>query len=128
MFTNVAVLAMVSLSVVGAPPTDPRPVTLVRPALESGAPVQNSHSRSSRIVYRDRCGWQGSGRVAYVQNSTRNRSVVVTVRESYSSGRDRWSRTQSYSLEPGAEQWVGCTRGDTAVEWKSYSIVGERSR
>jgi hypothetical protein len=128
MFTNVAVLAIASLSVVGAPPTDPRPVRLVSAALERGARVLNSYSRVRRIVYRDRCGWQGSGRIAYVKNSTRSRSVVATVRESYSSGRDRWSRTQSYSLEPGAEQWVGCTRGDTAVEWKSYSIVGERSR
>jgi hypothetical protein len=125
MLANLVALAMLILSVVPTPATSSRPVALAGAALERGAPVQTTQTRGSRIVYRDRCGWQGSGRVAYVHNSTRNRSVV-TVRESYSSGQQRWSRTQSYSLEPGAEQWVGCTRGDTAVEWKSFLIAGER--
>lgn len=127
MFTPFAALAMLSLSIVGAPVTSARPVMLAGNAVERGAAVQSSHSRSSRIVYRDSCGWQGSGRVVYLLNSSGKRSVV-TVRESYNSGQQRWSRTHSYSLEPGAEQWVGCTRGDTSVEWKSYSVVGERSR
>ncbi len=116
-----------NVSSVGAPRTDPRPVATDYGAVERGALMQTRHSRGSRIVYRDRCGWQGSGQVAYVQNSTGKRSVI-TIRESYSSGQQRWSRTQSYSLEPGAEQWVGCTRGDTSVEWKGFSITGERAR
>ena len=127
MFTQLVLIAVLSLSVVGAPATYSRPVAPSEMAVEPGGAAQNSSSRRSRIVYRDRCGWQGSGRVAYVQNSSSNRSVV-TIRESYNSGQQRWTRTQSYSLEPGAEHWVGCTRGDTSVEWKSYSITGERSR
>ena len=128
MFTQVAVFALLSLSIMRAPATDPRrTIATAYPAVERGALAQTRHSRSNRLVYRDRCGWQGSGRVAYVQNSSGNRSVV-TIREAYSSGQQRWSRTQSYSLEPGADQWVGCTRGDTAVEWKSFTIAGERTR
>ena len=86
---------------------------------------QNSYSRSSRIVYRDACGWQGAGRFAYVENSTR-RSASVTVRETYSSGRERRTRTLNYSLWPGDAQRVGCTRGDTSVEFRSFSIVSDR--
>ena len=85
-----------------------------------------SAGRSSRLAYRDSCGWQGSGRGVYIQNLQRNRPIVATVRESFNSGRDRWTKTTSYRLEPGAEQRVGCTRGDTATEFKSYSVMGER--
>jgi hypothetical protein len=87
---------------------------------------QNSYSRSSRLVYRDACGWQGSGRVAYVENSTR-RSASVTVRETYSSGRERRTTSLNYSLWPGDSRRVGCTRGDTSVEFRSFSIVSDRA-
>ena len=127
MFTNVAVLAMLSLSVVGAPVTYPRLVAPAGLAVEGGAPVQTSYTRGSRIVYRDRCGWQGSGRVAYAQNSPSNRSLV-TVRESDSSGQHRWSRTQSYSLEPGRNSGLDARAATRPWSGKSFSIAGERRR
>jgi hypothetical protein len=87
-------------------------------------PSTISSSRPSRLVYQGACGWQGSGRMAYLEGGRR---AVVTVRESYSGGPNRWSRTSSYRVEPGAMQWVGCTRGDTSVEFKSFFIAGERA-
>jgi hypothetical protein len=107
-------LAVASMSIVVSAPLEAR--------MEFG---QNSYSRAGRLVYRDACGWQGSGKVAYVENSSR-RSVTVSVREAYSSGRERRSRTFNYSLSPGEGQRVGCTRGDTAVEFRSFSIVASR--
>jgi hypothetical protein len=97
--------------------------------LESvGTLAQNSSTSVARIVFRGNCGWENSGRGVCLRNSTRNRSVVTTVRETCNCGRDRWNRSRSCHLEPGAEQWIGCTSGNTALEWKSYSVVRERAR
>jgi len=95
--------------------------------LVAGELGQSSNARSSRLIYRDACGWQGAGRVAYVENSSR-RNASVTIRESYSAGAERRTRTTQYSLFPGAQERVGCTRGDTSVEFRSFSIVADRTR
>jgi hypothetical protein len=124
--TLVPLLTLVSLSAFGAPASDRRTTGVVRHAVTYSPIDQNSYSRGSRLVYRDRCGWEGAGRAVFVQNIRRTRSVV-TVRESSSAGRDRWTRTLTFTLDPGAEQRVGCTYGNTAIELRGYSIVGERS-
>ncbi len=55
MLRDAAVLAMVSLPVVGARQAPTRLVGISQPELDRGA-VQNGHSVAAP-VYRDRCGW-----------------------------------------------------------------------
>lgn len=101
---------------------------LVAPLNNEAAAQAGSSSRASRLTLRDACGWQGAGRNVWLQNTRRNRGVLSTVRETCNCGRDRWSRTQSYELAPGAEMRIGCTRGDTSVEYFSHIITGEKQR
>jgi hypothetical protein len=125
MLTKAIAAAIVLLSVTSSPANSASFVAPNPVELRMAAP--RSYSRASRIVYRNSCGWQGSGRAAYVQNSARAASVV-TVRESCNCGQERWSRTMTFHLAPGEELRIGCTRGDTAVEFKGYSVVAERGR
>jgi hypothetical protein len=84
-----------------------------------------SSPRPVRLVYAGACGWQGSGRAAYIVGGPRA-TTAVTVRASFQVGPNEWSRTSSYWLAPGSRQLVGCTRGDNSMEWTSFAITDER--
>lgn len=86
--------------------------------------LSGTWTRPARLLYQDACGWQGSGRTAHLENGSRR--MAVTVRASFTVGPNRWIRTTTYHLEPGATQWVGCTRGDSSMEWTTFSIAGAR--
>ena len=92
--------------------------------------VVGGGGRSGRcaLVHRDACGWSSTGRFVYVENRSASDKRTCVVRETCNCSNRVWTDVRSYTLSPGDEERVGCTRGVVADERYTYTIVGERSR
>ena len=67
------------------------------------------------------CGFANSGRLAYVQNRRRDRSVRATVKVRWSQGIDNGTYQRTKTIPAGGRVSLGCTRGP-GVSGASYSF------
>ncbi|HOX26879.1 MAG TPA: hypothetical protein PLL30_14410 [Candidatus Krumholzibacteria bacterium] len=68
----------------------------------------------------ERCGFLGNP--IYVENNG-DQPVMVTIRIDWTEGIDSGTRFEKYRVDPGAAEFVGCSRPNMGVNL-SYSISG----
>jgi hypothetical protein len=89
--------------------------------------AKNPEARAlcARIRYGKSCGFAASGTEAFVVNARNDKSVRATVRVNWRQGIDQGQYDRVFTIPPGSEAVLGCTRsGNIPVTEYTFQVVG----
>ena len=77
------------------------------------------------MTYEETCGWNNSGRKAFVQNRETGTRVRATVETTWQRGNDGDSEQQEVLVSAGGKRYVVCSRSDDypPIE-RTFEVVG----